>query len=320
MFHTDNMPKQTHTNPAPLTTPRLPPFLDADTLSSPVLCWFNSLLFSSLRLPFTPLRDLWLNGFASLFPHRFPKGCDPSICNKMRGLFNLAETDTSAQSGGVFMRHCRRRMPRTHTEQTHVDHMRPRHATHSLPFMTGASIQKLRTQLAPAQSSQADQASCYTGGVALRKAPAEPTEPEHTHIHTHSLTPGVNGEKLEMPYSYTHHTLKDTELSNWRACTFKNDSSLHEVCLSFDLKRSVSITHWSLVSSLGEHHCTCERSCTKPFVAPEWAVQRLKNGLMWRYLRQGRVGLQPEKSVGVELERSQHLCLRLIVQKHYISC
>ena len=77
-------------------------------------------------------------------------------------------------------------MHRAHAEQTHMDHMRPsRSFTLSLPFMADAPIQKLQAQLAPARSSQAEQASCYTGGVTLRKAPAEPIEPAHTHTHKH---------------------------------------------------------------------------------------------------------------------------------------
>lgn len=79
---------------------------------------------------------------------------------------------------------------RRHTEQTHMDPTRSPRSAHSPPFMAGASIQKLQAQLAPAQSSQADQASCYTEGVMLRNPPAEPTEPEHTrarsHTHTHA--------------------------------------------------------------------------------------------------------------------------------------
>lgn len=67
--------------------------------------------------------------------------------------------------------------------------MRPPRSTHSPPFMAGASIQKLQAQLAPAQSSQADQACCYTGGVRLRTATAEPTGLTHT-------PPGLWGKKI----------------------------------------------------------------------------------------------------------------------------
>ncbi|KAK2830146.1 hypothetical protein Q5P01_018077 [Channa striata] len=45
----------------------------------------------------------------------------------------------------------------------------------------GSFIHKLQAQLAPARPSQADQASCYTGGVTLRNVPAEATEPANTH-------------------------------------------------------------------------------------------------------------------------------------------
>lgn len=111
--------KHTH-EPGAINDPRLLPFVDADTLSSLVLRWFNSLLIPSLSLPFTPLRDLWLNGFASLSLHPSPKGVSSLHLRQNEDLFNLAETDTSTQAGGAIIQSVALRWCTVHTLSKHT--------------------------------------------------------------------------------------------------------------------------------------------------------------------------------------------------------
>ncbi len=42
-------------------------------------------------------------------------------------------------------------------------------------------------------------------------------------------------------------------------------------------KNSIDFAHQSLFTGLREHHCICEKSCMKPFVAPEGAERTLIN-------------------------------------------
>lgn len=129
-----------------------------------------------------------------LFSHIISqRGVISSIFDKMRGLFNLTETDTSTQKWGVSMQSVTQLMlmHHKHSEQTHIDHMRLSCST--LSFMAGTSIQKLQAQLAPAQSSHSDQASCYN-----RRCDAEKSSSwtNRTSTHTHTHTPGLKGENL----------------------------------------------------------------------------------------------------------------------------
>lgn len=81
------------------------------------------------------------------------------------GVLNSSETDTSVYGrGGVFMQSV---AMLTHLCTVHM--LTPHHpGLNALtPFMAATSIQKLQSQLAPAQFSQEDQASCYMGSVML---------------------------------------------------------------------------------------------------------------------------------------------------------
>lgn len=74
-------------------------------------------------------------------------------------------------------------------------------------FMAATSIQKLQSQLAPAQFSQEDQASCYMGSVMLWNAPAEPTKPMHVLVLVHKR-PNALAQAQEWKNSISPHFKK----------------------------------------------------------------------------------------------------------------
>ncbi len=169
--------------------------------------------------------------------------------------------------------------------------------------MAGASIQKLQAQLAPAQSSQADQACCYTGGVTLRNAPAEPTEPAHTQTHTHW---GFRGGKrnficfpsllqeIKKPHSPTH-SLSHTTL--WKTLNFviKADYAHSEITL-FNMECVCLLTYEGLYILYVTHQS------------------------LWVLLHVGKKfykGFCERSELTRPLQPAPHLCLRLAA--HYIS-